>query len=165
MIPKKAGSSDYRPIGTTCMVTRCLEKMLLRRYRSWTSFSYVVQLPQDRFDLNLVSVLSHLLRQGWRNHIMQNNVSSRHVKIDVDTIDSTPLHLFLESNQGSARALAWRCVTAAEPNYERLAHIPNSGLGLACALCFAERGPTLHLMWQCPGTQLQRQAPTISSGP
>ena len=138
----------------SCLVDR-IRDAYAKLHWGATESPYVVQLPQGRFDLSLVSdaVLSHLLRQGWRNHIMQNCVSSRHVSIDVDTIDSTPLHSFLERNRGSMWALAWRCVTAAEPNYERLAHIPNSGLGPACALCSAERGSTWHLMWQCPGTQ------------
>ena len=142
---------------------QCIRSCLANRLRDayfklqWgaTDSPFVVLLPQGLFDLSLISeaVLSHHLRQGWRNHVMRNCVSVRHISINVDNIDSHPLHSFLSNQTVSSRALAWRCVVGAEPNYERLAHIPNSGVEASCPLCSAERGTTRHIMWECHGTQ------------
>ena len=35
MAAEQLSAQDFRPIGVTCVVTTCLEKMLLKRYRPW----------------------------------------------------------------------------------------------------------------------------------
>ena len=116
-----------------------------------TESPYVVSLPQGKFDLGMISQASllHLLRQGWRDMVMESHTSIRHECIDVPTIDVAPLHQFLAEATPGDKALAWRCVVAAEPSPERMAHVAGSQIQPICPWCLAQDGTTMHLMWEC----------------
>ena len=120
-----------------------------------TDSPFVFLLPQGKTELGMISeaCLGHLLRQGWRKMVMQNHLSFRHVPVDVHTIDVHPLHQFVGGATPSERALAWRCTVAAEPNAERMSHVAGVNVEAGCPWCPAERGTTMHIMWECPSAE------------
>ena len=149
-------------LGIRSSLAKCLRDAYSCLHWGITESPFIVDLPQGRFDLCLVSDAVLVLRQGWRSFIMHSHRSKRHISVDTDSIDSAPLHDFLSKTKASGRALARRNVVGAEPNMERLAQIPGSGVERDCS-CSATRGTTMHLMWECPHTQHVRDKHGLQS--
>ena len=69
----------------------------------------------------------------------------------------TPLHAFLNEKHDDNPGLSWRCVTAAELNLERLAHVIN--VDKQCRFCPGNPvATTFHHIWECVQTAPLRSA-------
>ena len=126
-----------------------------------TSSPFIFDHPAGLCDIGLVSnaTLGHILRQDWRAAVMKQcaNNTRRHVCVDIPSIDVAPLHSFLNEKHDDNPALSWRCVTAAEPNLERLAHVINVEKG--CSFCPGNPvATTFHHMWECVQTASLRSS-------
>ena len=117
-----------------------------------TDSPFVFRLPAGLCDIGMLSAasLGHAIRQGWRAHQMQflARLRTRHVSVDISSVDLVPLHKFLHMHRDDNPALAWRCAVAAEPNLERLAHVAD--VDKHCPHCPGHPvGTTHHIMWDC----------------
>ena len=79
LIPKRS-STDFRPIGGTCMIARCLEKMLLRRYKSWITEVHCTDALQVLFGVE--DAIARATCQGSPLLISQSDLSNCFTRLD-----------------------------------------------------------------------------------
>lgn len=116
-------------------------------------------------DLRLIgsAALAHHLRQGWRNDRMRSTLSHRRRAIAAPAnVDAEALRTFVDEQRGIDRARARRCVVAAEPTPERLAHLGPFAPG--CMACGIPQADTQHILWHCTATAAMRSAAGFAEG-